>query len=95
MARVIAIAYRNCIIRGIRVIGQVRPDKLKNEVQELLIAEGRYDLAEVEEPVVEKEDIPEEKLAEEIESKPKEEAEDKEATDKEKEEPAPVEDKEV
>ena len=95
MARAIAIAYRNCIIRGIRVIEQVRPDKLKNEVQELLIAEGRYDLAKVEEPVVEKEDLPEEKPVEETESEPKEETEGKEATDKEKEESAHIEDKEV
>ncbi|WP_262123363.1 hypothetical protein [Anaerococcus sp. Marseille-Q5996] len=48
MARVIAVAYKNCIIRGIRVIDQVRPDELKKEVQDLLIAEGREDLAEVE-----------------------------------------------
>ncbi|MBA7490438.1 hypothetical protein ES702_00976 [subsurface metagenome] len=48
MARVIAVAYKNCIIRGIRVIDQVRPDELKKEVQDLLIAEGREDLAGVE-----------------------------------------------
>lgn len=48
MARAIAIAYKNCIIRGIRVIDQVRPDDLKKEVQDLLIAEGREDLAGVE-----------------------------------------------
>lgn len=49
MARVIAIAYKNCIIRGIRVIDDVRPDDLKKEVQELLVEAGRTDLAGIEE----------------------------------------------
>lgn len=49
MASVIAEAYRNCIIRGIRVIDQVRPDELKKEVQELLVEAGRADLAGIEE----------------------------------------------
>lgn len=55
MARAIAVAYKNCIIRGIREIDQVRPDELKKEVQDLLIAEGREDLAGIE-----KEEIKEE-----------------------------------
>lgn len=95
MASVIARAYVNCIKRGIRKIDNVRPDKLKKEVQELLIAEDRYDLAEVEEPEDNKGDTPEEKPVEAEESGSKEESEDKEATDKEKDEPAPVEDKEA
>lgn len=54
MASVIAEAYRNCIIRGIRVIDDVRPDELKKEVQELLVEAGRADLAGIEE---EKEEV--------------------------------------
>lgn len=47
MASVIAMAYVNCIKRGIRKIDDVRPDKLKEEVVGILVAEGLYDLAGV------------------------------------------------
>lgn len=47
MASVIAKAYVNCIKRGIRKIDDVRPDKLKEEVAGLLVAEGLFDLAGV------------------------------------------------
>lgn len=50
MAGIIARAYANCIKRGIRAIEDVRPDKLKNEVKELLIAEGLYELAGEKDP---------------------------------------------
>lgn len=56
MARAIAIAYKNCIIRGIRAIDDVRPDELKKEVQDLLIAEGREDLAGIEKEEVKEND---------------------------------------
>lgn len=93
MARVIAIAYKNCIIRGIRVIDQVRPDELKKEVQDLLIAEGREDLAGIEKEEV-KEEIP-------IDNKEEDNKEEEAPTDstEEKEEPIkddePKEDKEA
>lgn len=82
MASVIARAYVNCIKRGIRKIDDVRPDKLKEEVVGLLVAEGLYDLAGVENPesnpaVEEKEDKPIEDTAdkEPINDKPKEDKE--------------------
>lgn len=50
MASVIARAYVNCIKRGIRKIEDVRPDELKKEVSNLLVAEGLFDLAGVENP---------------------------------------------
>ena len=82
MASVIARAYVNCIKRGIRKIDDVRPDKLKEEVVGLLVAEGLYELAGVEnpetEPVIEeKEDKPIENTAdkEPIDDKPKEDKE--------------------
>lgn len=54
MAGIIAKAYANCIKRGIRTIDDVRPDKLKNEVKEILIAEGLYELAGEKDPNKEK-----------------------------------------
>lgn len=42
--------YVKMIKIGKRTIDDVRPDELKQEVIDLLIDEGRYDLAGVEEP---------------------------------------------
>lgn len=82
MASVIARAYVNCIKRGIRKIDDVRPDKLKEEVVGLLVAEGLFDLAGVENPetepaVEEKEDklIEDTTEKEPIDDKPKEDKE--------------------
>lgn len=55
MASPIARAYVKMIEVGKRVIDDVRPDKLKLEVQELLIEQGLYELAGVDEPKVEEE----------------------------------------
>lgn len=82
MASVIARAYVNCIKRGIRKIDDVRPDKLKEEVVGLLVAEGLFDLAGVENPesnpsIEEKEDklIEDTTEKEPIDDKPKEDKE--------------------
>jgi len=83
MASVIARAYVNCIKRGIRKIDDVRPDDLKKEVSDLLLDEGLYDLAGVENPETEP-------VTEEKEDKPIEDTADKEPIDDE-----PKEDKEA
>jgi len=83
MASVIARAYVNCIKRGIRNIDDVRPDKLKEEVVGLLVTEGLFDLAGVENPETEP-------VTEEKEDKPIEDTADKEPIDDE-----PKEDKEA
>lgn len=87
MASPIARAYVKMIEVGKRVIDDVRPDKLKLEVQELLIEQGLYELAGVDEPKVEEdviEDVPAETSPVEEIEEPIEESEDEVI------EPAPV-----
>lgn len=82
MASALATMYYRNIKRGSRTIDIVRPDELKNEVIELLVAEGLYDLAGVEEP----------KAVEPVPLEPAEEVEDaEESADKETKEETPVE----
>lgn len=50
MASVFAGMYVKMIKIGKRTIDDVRPDELKEEVIDLLVAEGRYDLAGIDEP---------------------------------------------
>lgn len=87
MASVFANMYVKMIKIGKRTIDDVRPDELKEEVIDLLVAEGLFDLAGVDGPKVENE-------AEEIEPAPVEEEPIEEAPDEgvEDEEPHPAED---
>lgn len=50
MASIFATMYVKMIKIGKRTIDDVRPDELKQEVIDLLIEEGKYDLAEVKGP---------------------------------------------
>lgn len=50
MASIFATMYVKMIKIGKRTVDDVRPDELKQEVIDLLIEEGRDDLAGVEEP---------------------------------------------
>lgn len=94
MASVFAGMYVKMIKIGKRSIDDVRPDELKAEVQELLVAEGLYELAGVDEPKVE-EDAPVDEVEEPIEeAAPVEYESAEEAPDEEvkEEEPQPIED---
>lgn len=93
MASPIARAYVKMIEVGKRAIDDVRPDKLKDEVKELLIEQGLFELAGVDEPKVEEESPVDEveELSEDpapVEDEPIEGAPDEEV----KEEESPIDD---